>query len=60
MITDIDDIKELKKLLRTKTNVLILYVNAVKPAQSILEVLKDTADIMKGQATLVSIDCYNR
>ncbi|KAM3968446.1 protein disulfide-isomerase A5 [Aphomia sociella] len=57
VITDIDEIKEFKKLLRTKTNVLILYVNVPKSSQSITDVFKDTADAVKGQATLVIIDC---
>ncbi|CAK1588630.1 unnamed protein product [Parnassius mnemosyne] len=59
LLTDINDIKEFKKLLRTKTNVLILFMNAPKSSQSILAVFKETADAMKGQATLVSIDCSN-
>ncbi|XP_068632672.1 protein disulfide-isomerase A5 [Battus philenor] len=58
LITDIDDIKDFKKLLRTKTNVLILFLNVPK-SHSIVDVFKETADAMKGQATLVLIDCNN-
>ncbi|XP_022832782.1 protein disulfide-isomerase A5 isoform X2 [Spodoptera litura] len=57
VITDIGDIKDFKKLLRTKTNVLILYVNEPKNSHTIVDVFKDTADAMKGQATLALIDC---
>lgn len=57
VITDIGDIKDFKKLLRTKTNVLILYVNEPKNSHTIVDVVKDTADAMKGQATLAIIDC---
>ncbi|XP_072930576.1 protein disulfide-isomerase A5 [Epargyreus clarus] len=57
VVTNIEDMKEFKKLLRTKTNVLILYVNSPKASHAILDVVKDVADTMKGQATLVSIDC---
>ncbi|XP_063837294.1 protein disulfide-isomerase A5 isoform X1 [Ostrinia nubilalis] len=57
VIADVNDIKDFKKLLRTKTNVMVLYVNAPKSSQQVLEVFKDTADAMKGQATLVIIDC---
>lgn len=60
VVTDIGDIKEFKKLLRTKTNVLILFVNEPKNSHSIIDVFKDTADSMKGQATLAIIDCNNR
>ncbi|KAJ8737780.1 hypothetical protein PYW08_000375 [Mythimna loreyi] len=59
VVTDIGDIKEFKKLLRTKTNVLILFVNEPKNSHSITDVFKDTADSMKGQATLAIIDCNN-
>lgn len=59
VLTDIGDIKEFKKLLRTKTNVLLLFVNEPKSSQPITEVFKDTADSMKGQATLAIIDCNN-
>lgn len=60
VITDIGDIKDFKKLLRTKTNVLILYVNEPKNSHTIVDVVKDTADAMKGQATLAIIDCTSR
>lgn len=60
IISDIDDIKEFKKLLRTKTNVLVLYINNQKSSQSVLDVVKEAADSMKGQATLVAIDCNGR
>ncbi|PZC76327.1 hypothetical protein B5X24_HaOG204774 [Helicoverpa armigera] len=59
VITDISDIKEFKKLLRTKTNVLMLFVNNQKDSQTVTDVFKDTADAMKGQATLAIIDCNN-
>ncbi|CAH0578023.1 unnamed protein product [Chrysodeixis includens] len=57
VISDITDVKDLKKLLRTKTNVLILYMNELRGSQAILDVFKPTADAMKGQATLAIIDC---
>ncbi|CAB3225917.1 unnamed protein product [Arctia plantaginis] len=59
VLTDINDIKEFKKLLRTKTNVLILFVNNPKSSAVVVDVFKSTADAMKGQATLAIIDCNN-
>ncbi|XP_049886276.1 protein disulfide-isomerase A5 [Pectinophora gossypiella] len=59
VITDIDDIKEFKKLLRTKTNVMVLYLNKPRASQAVSDIFKDTADVMKGQATLAMIDCSN-
>lgn len=60
IVTGIDDLKDFKKLLRTKTNILILYVNVPKSSQTLLDVFKETADVMKGQATLVQLDCHSR
>lgn len=60
VITDINDLKDIKKLLRTKTNVMIMFVNAPKLSQLVIDVFKDTAEAMKGQATLVMIECSNR
>ncbi|KAI5647033.1 thioredoxin domain-containing protein [Phthorimaea operculella] len=57
VVTDIDDLKEFKKLLRTKTNVLVLFVNKPKEAQSVVDALHDAAEVMKGKATLVLLDC---
>ncbi|CAH2034635.1 unnamed protein product, partial [Iphiclides podalirius] len=59
LITDIKEFKEFKKLLRTKTNVLVLFLNAPKSSKSISEIFRDTADAMKGRATVVSINCSN-
>ncbi|RVE39794.1 hypothetical protein evm_015556 [Chilo suppressalis] len=58
-VTDITDLKEFKKLLRTKTNVMILYVNVPKSSQFVTDVFRETADAMKGQATLAIIECSN-
>lgn len=60
VLSDISDIKDFKKILRTKTNVLVLFVNEMKKAHNMVEVFKETADTMRGQATLILIDCNNR
>lgn len=60
VISDISDIKEFKKLLRSKTNVLVLYINNHKSSQNVSDVFKDAANGMRGQATLVTIDCTGR
>lgn len=57
VIDDIDDIKEFKKILRTKTNVLICFTNNLKQSTSIIKVFKETASIVKGLGTMVLIDC---
>lgn len=60
VVNDIAVIKDYKKLLKSKTNVLILFVNRPKAAQAVSDVVRETADAMKGQATLAIIDCTNR
>lgn len=60
LITDLNEIKEFKKLLKTKTNILVLFVNESKSAQAVADVFRNAADVMKGQATLVIVNCSVR
>lgn len=58
-IEDVSDIKELKKLFRTKNNVMVLYVANVKETQATIKVFRDAAVLIKGLGTMVLIDCSN-
>lgn len=60
VVNDIVVMKDYKKLLKSKTNVLILFVNQPKAAQTVSDVVREVAEAMKGQATLAIIDCSNR
>lgn len=60
VVSDILTMKEYKKLLKSKTNVLILFVNQPKAAQAVSDVVREAAETMKGQATLAIVDCSNR
>lgn len=57
LIEDISDIKDFKKLLRTKKNVLILYSKSAKEVADTLRLCTDVALEMKGQATVAYVDC---
>lgn len=57
VISNINDPKEFKKFLRTKINVLALFVNDVKASKSVIDVFKETSNVMRGSATLVLFDC---
>lgn len=57
LIDSINDFKELKKMLRTKNNVLILFVSNPKTSQSTIRALDEAAQSVKGEATVVFIDC---
>ncbi|XP_065090794.1 protein disulfide-isomerase A5 [Ochlerotatus camptorhynchus] len=59
VVEGITDAKELKKLFRTKTNVLVLFVSSLKEAQSTVNAFRDAAEIIKGQGTMVLFDCSN-
>ncbi|XP_056642499.1 protein disulfide-isomerase A5 [Diorhabda sublineata] len=57
VIENIADIKDFKKLLRTKTNILICFYNNYKQSQNVIKVFKEVADNIKGEGTMVLIDC---
>ncbi|XP_037826152.1 protein disulfide-isomerase A5 [Lucilia sericata] len=57
IIDDITEYKDFKKLLRTKTNVLVLYTSNTKQSAEQLRVFKETAEAIKGSGTMVLMDC---
>lgn len=59
VIDDISDVKELKKLFRTKNNVLVMFVSSIREAQSSVKTFREAADSIKGLGTMVLIDCSN-
>ncbi|KAJ8891320.1 hypothetical protein PR048_010836 [Dryococelus australis] len=56
-IEDISDFKEFKKVLRTKNNVLVCYVSSMKQAVLVVKVFREAADTIRGQGTMVLIEC---
>ena len=59
VVEGISDMKELKKLFRTKNNVLVLFISSAKETQSTVNVFREAAEIIKGQGTMVLLDCSN-
>ncbi|XP_060077241.1 protein disulfide-isomerase A5-like [Ylistrum balloti] len=57
LIMEIDDLKELKKLVRTKTNLLIIFAKSEKAISNSMSLFNDVATEMKGKATLALVDC---
>jgi len=56
IVQEISDHKEFKKLLKTKTNVLIYFFD--KPTSGkLINVLREVGDKVKGTGTIVSVDC---
>lgn len=60
LIDNISDHKDLKKILRTKNNVMILFTSSQKAAQNAIKALDEAAQSVKGEATSVLIDCSMR
>ena len=59
-VNTITDHKAWKKLLKTRTNVLVLFANGEKNAQGILPIFEKVAYEIRGQGTLVFIDCQSK
>ncbi|KAG8508537.1 Protein disulfide-isomerase A5 [Galemys pyrenaicus] len=57
LIERISDHKDLKKLLRTRNNVLVLYSKSEAAAESHLRLLSTVAQAVKGQGTICWVDC---
>ncbi|KAH8274021.1 hypothetical protein KR044_008102 [Drosophila immigrans] len=57
---DIADYKDFKKLLRTKNNVLALYVSSAKAAATELKVFREAAETIRGTGTMLYVDCANQ
>lgn len=56
-VEELNDVKELKKLLRTKNNVLICFISSMRQAASVVKIFRESADLIRGQGTMVIVDC---
>lgn len=57
VIDNIVDFKEFKKLLRTKNNVMVCFTSSAKQASQIIKVFREAAVTVKGQGTMVLMEC---
>ncbi|XP_046982624.1 protein disulfide-isomerase A5 [Schistocerca americana] len=57
LVEEVSDVKELKKLLRTKNNVLVCFVSSLKRAVPTVKVFREAAGAIRGQGTMVLVDC---
>ncbi|GFO20240.1 protein disulfide-isomerase a5-like [Plakobranchus ocellatus] len=57
LVIKVEDVKEFKKLLRTKTNLLVICVQSEKSTTKLNKLFEDVAEEMKGKATLAYINC---
>lgn len=56
-VEEMTDIKDFKKILRTKNNVLVCYISSQKQASYIVKIFKEAAEVVKGQGTMLLVDC---
>jgi len=59
-VKGVSDHKEWKKLLKTRTNVLALFSNGENSVQNILPVFEKVAYAVRGQGTLLHVDCKSK
>uniref|UniRef100_A0A8C7LZ66 Protein disulfide isomerase family A, member 5 n=1 Tax=Oncorhynchus mykiss TaxID=8022 RepID=A0A8C7LZ66_ONCMY len=57
LIEKVSDHKDLKKLLRTRSNVLVLYTKSATSGDSKFKLLSDVAQVVKGQGTIAWVNC---
>lgn len=57
VIDNIIDVKDFKKLMRTKNNILVCFVGSTKPTTEIIKVFREAAVTIKGHGTMVLVDC---
>uniref|UniRef100_A0A674NPT6 Protein disulfide-isomerase A5 n=1 Tax=Takifugu rubripes TaxID=31033 RepID=A0A674NPT6_TAKRU len=57
LIEKVGDHKDFKKLLRTRTNVLVLYTKSDTSGDPHLKLLSDVAQTVKGQGTIAWVNC---
>ncbi|XP_005094049.1 protein disulfide-isomerase A5 [Aplysia californica] len=57
LIIRVEDFKEFKKLLRTKTNLLVICAESEKATAKVMKLFDEVAQEMKGKATLAYVNC---
>ena len=60
LVESVKDHKDLKKVLRTKNNVLSIFYNNLKKSGEALKLLDDVSVDVKGLATVLSVDCSDK
>jgi protein disulfide-isomerase/protein disulfide isomerase family A protein 5 len=56
-VEELTDMKDFKKVLRTKNNILVCYVSSLKQSPNIVRIFKEAAEVVKGQGTMLLMDC---
>ncbi|KAH3868473.1 hypothetical protein DPMN_031623 [Dreissena polymorpha] len=57
LIDSVDDLKEFKKFLRTKTNLLVIFTKSENAASKLMPMFDGVAEDIKGKGSLAIVDC---
>ena len=57
LVEEVHDIKDLKKILKTRKNVLVLFAESGKSAQKLLDLCRQVALAVKGTGSLFYVNC---
>ena len=57
IVTSVDDVKELQRILKLRTNVMVVATKSGSPSKDVSLILNEVAKEMKGIADLVTVDC---
>lgn len=56
-LDEVSDLKDFKKLLKTRTSVLVCFTKSAKDSANVIKLLGEVADAVKGTGTIVTVDC---
>ena len=56
-LEEISDLKDYKKLLKTRTSVLICFTKSSKDSAAVIKLLGEVAETVRGTGTIATIDC---
>ncbi|XP_025081188.1 protein disulfide-isomerase A5-like [Pomacea canaliculata] len=57
LVIRVEDFKDFKKLLRTRTNLLVIFAQSEKSASKSMTLFEQVAEEMKGKATIAFVNC---
>ena len=60
LVIPVADHKEFKKLLRTKTNVMVIFVAVVKKSADVSAMVVEASSEVRGLATCITMDCITK
>ena len=56
-LDEVTEVKEFKKLLKTRTSVLVCFTKSAQEASQISKLLVEVAEIVRGTGTIIRVDC---